>query len=50
MNLLASFGEYLVLQSVPWTGPGRKGESAAILPRHKTAEKRSTPYTHGRAQ
>lgn len=49
-GLLASLSEFLVLQSGPWTGPGRKGESAAILFRHMRAEKHSTPYSHGRAQ
>lgn len=50
MGLLASLSEFLVLQSGPWTGPGRKGESAAILFRHMRAEKHSTHYSHGRAQ
>lgn len=50
IGLLASLSEFLALQSGPWTGPGRKGESTAILFRHMRAEKHSTPYSHGRAQ
>lgn len=50
MNLLVSLGAYPVLQSVPRTGPGRKGESAALLPRHRGTEKHHTPNTGGGAQ